>query len=619
MVRSKRAKTATAVATTPGSKTTSPAKKSTEKTSEPVEPAQDSPVPSSPPPQRKRRMASLNAEFFVRYSSSSYKNQTPTKTAPKKKNTETPELNASNASDSKKRKRTAASPASAPSIVSTTENTKPKLNSSKVIKSAKAAGKAKQPVKSPKKVLPKTTTATTPKATKGTKQASKTNEKLNATCPIELITTGRPKRDASARASAMIIQTSEFEKVRHYSKKDEEQVESTSNENEKAKLSPVAQKKEPLKKTISSAALAAAEAAETSTVTSKPIRVQALKKASKVTKKALTKKSKPAAKSSPEQPLNVVKKILTGDKLTEDMIKEHNNRNGSLSRGNGSSFSNSTKMYIVKWTMENVPSIERPFEEKIIPIESFGEKILDQPQYLKNKKAKPPNPIKQQPTEDKKDDVKSKEKASIVVDKKASNETTKHSTKEVSNSTEQVTKIKQENTTTTNNNIKKDPHTKSEQSSSMSDSVHLVVDETPAEQPTEPPAEAPLETPEIINDNTPKTVDSLSDANQGQLDTKKTQSTSALAAVAIPSAAINAKETTTSDKNKAAENAENFSSKADKAAPELAKEISPIKPKSVLNIVTDNIEPVQVLNDIKANVLSELMNESSNTNYSMED
>lgn len=77
--------------------------------------------------------------------------------------------------------------------------------------------------------------------------------------------------------------------------------------------------------------------------------------------------------------------------------------------------------------MENVPSIERPFEEKIIPIESFGEKILDQPQYLKNKKAKPPNPIKQQPTEDKKDDVKSKEKASIVVDKKASNETTKHS------------------------------------------------------------------------------------------------------------------------------------------------------------------------------------------------
>jgi hypothetical protein len=48
--------------------------------------------------------------------------------------------------------------------------------------------------------------------------------------------------------------------------------------------------------------------------------------------------------------------------------------------------------------------------------------------------------------------------------------------------------------------------------------------------------------------------------------------------------------------------------------------------KVVLNVVTAlaNIEPPVVpatpaLNEIKANVLSELMNESSNTNYSMED
>ena len=254
MVRSKRAKTATTtsdVATTPGAKPTSPVKKSdpAEKTLDPVEPAQDSPAPSSPPPQRKRRMASLNAEFFVRYSSSSYKNQTPTKTAaPKKKSTESTELNASNISDSKKRKRTAASPASAPSIVSTTENTQlTKLNRSKVTKSAKATAisKAKKPVKSPKRVSPKTPTVTaTPKITRdNTKQAGKSKRNLNATCPIELITAGRPRRDASARASAMIIQTSEFEKARHYSKKDEEQVESCPSEKDVVKSSPVVQKK----------------------------------------------------------------------------------------------------------------------------------------------------------------------------------------------------------------------------------------------------------------------------------------------------------------------------------------------------------------------------------------
>ena len=48
--------------------------------------------------------------------------------------------------------------------------------------------------------------------------AKQSKEKLNATCPVELITAiaaERPKRDASARASAMLMQTLEFEKVRH--------------------------------------------------------------------------------------------------------------------------------------------------------------------------------------------------------------------------------------------------------------------------------------------------------------------------------------------------------------------------------------------------------------------
>lgn len=153
----------------------------------------------------------------------------------------------------------------------------------------------------------------------------------------------------------------------------------------------------------------------------------------------------------------------------------------------------------------------------------------------------------------------------------------------------------------------------------MSDSVHLVVDETPGE------TTSAVEPPAIISDKTTKTVDSQSDENKQEppiVACKKTPPQASVLSAAIPSAiaVINVKETATGDKNnKTAENAENLSTKADKVATELAKEISPIKPKSVLNIVTDNIEPVQVLNDIKANVLSELMNESSNTNYSMED
>ncbi len=95
------------------------------------------------------------------------------------------------------------------------------------------------------------------------------------------------------------------------------------------------------------------------------------------------------ASSPPLQVASKSNKIC--DKLTEEVIKEHNSQNGSLGRGSGSSFTNVTKMYIVKWTMENILSDERPFEEGQIPIENFGVKILDQPQYLKTGKNKGKN------------------------------------------------------------------------------------------------------------------------------------------------------------------------------------------------------------------------------------
>jgi len=98
-------------------------------------------------------------------------------------------------------------------------------------------------------------------------------------------------------------------------------------------------------------------------------------------------KTSTSAASSPS-PKAACPTVTICDKLTEDVIKEHNSQNGSLGRGSGSSFTNLTKMYIVKWAMENVLSDERPFEEGQIPIEKFGVKILDQPQYLKNEKNK---------------------------------------------------------------------------------------------------------------------------------------------------------------------------------------------------------------------------------------
>jgi hypothetical protein len=74
--------------------------------------------------------------------------------------------------------------------------------------------------------------------------------------------------------------------------------------------------------------------------------------------------------------------------LTEAYIKEHNIHHGSLGRGGGSSFTHNTKMYIIKWTMENVPTDEAPFEKGIIDIDTFGTKVLDDPQYLKSKQGR---------------------------------------------------------------------------------------------------------------------------------------------------------------------------------------------------------------------------------------
>ncbi len=66
--------------------------------------------------------------------------------------------------------------------------------------------------------------------------------------------------------------------------------------------------------------------------------------------------------------------------LTEELIKEHNKTHDSGS-GNGT-FSSATRDYIIKWASEYVMTDLMPFLDSEVPLEAYGTKILNQPQYL---------------------------------------------------------------------------------------------------------------------------------------------------------------------------------------------------------------------------------------------
>jgi len=76
--------------------------------------------------------------------------------------------------------------------------------------------------------------------------------------------------------------------------------------------------------------------------------------------------------------------IITDRALTEDVLAEHNKLNGTMGCGSGT-FSNHTREYITKWVLDYKSNDEKPFPPGQIPIESFGNKILNEPQYLQNK------------------------------------------------------------------------------------------------------------------------------------------------------------------------------------------------------------------------------------------
>lgn len=89
-------------------------------------------------------------------------------------------------------------------------------------------------------------------------------------------------------------------------------------------------------------------------------------------------------------PLNGIKSpikqpALIKTDLTEANLAEHNRLNGTTSGTNGAgTFNSQTKDYISRWAAEHAKYLsmtEEPFKADYVPIESFGDKILNDPQY----------------------------------------------------------------------------------------------------------------------------------------------------------------------------------------------------------------------------------------------
>lgn len=547
--------------------------------------------PKTPdPPQRKRRMASLNAEFFVRYSSSSYKNfQTPPKVL--KKEIVTPKsIEKVCLSDPKKRKRT----------ISVKSNTKIPLKSSPVKKNTPISKNSKK--MNLVKIVEK-------KVKKSEKVTSSAKSKLNQTCPVELTSGGRPRREAGARASAMIIQTSEIEKSRFYSssknKKDENKVDGKIDDRSEGsddEVLKVEQKKDVKLESPPAKAL------EPVNVPSKKVIIKKIQKKPVLNNKLSKKKSETSSLSVKSSIKNKDNKSITkeeikkkkSDKLTEEVIKEHNTLNGGISRGGNNSFTSNTKTFIVNWSMKEIPIDGEPFEDKIIPLETYGEKILDQPQYLNLKKAKNGKNV----TELKKSEVSKKnDKEDIfeiiedvveIIDEipTKTKSPNKIMTDKDQSDSKKMDKMEEEENVEKKEDLNKNNIEKSG-SSSLSESVHLVVDETPT-------ISAPVITEKLICIDKPVESESIINENEKKIEEKSL--------------------------NDVIEKNEDLENLKEKSPLKIVQKESEKSTKSVLNTVTSNIEQVgiiagvPVLNDIKpSNVLSELMNESSNTNYSMED
>ena len=236
---------------------------------------------------------------------------------------------------------------------------------------------------------------------------------------------GRPKREASMRASAMIIQTNEIEKTRF-------QYYSSANTTTPSLISPTHHVK-PEKPTLPKNTKKQPGTSSSTTndvnfqVPQTPVKSSPITKSLKKTKTSSTSPNlinsnlrhiptvTTMANSIPQvggarangdgsssndilivaettgtkSKTNAQKTLNSSNErpLTEDILAEHNKICGTQTCGGGT-FSNYTREYISKWAMEYEQPEEKPFPAETIPIETYGVKVLNEPQYLNHNKSK---------------------------------------------------------------------------------------------------------------------------------------------------------------------------------------------------------------------------------------
>lgn len=360
---------------------------------------------------RKRRMASLNAEFLVHYCTNT---NNASQQAHEKRASESP--------SSSKRRRTVSNESKAKKGRPNTRTRKKKADSDH----QEEEEEEKQPVKTRKSQKRRGRHKTV-------KVDNRSDSSVSRAEPLAPpVSSGRPKREASLRASAMIIQTNEIEKTRF------QYYPSVGSANAAPPPPP------PVTPAANSLTVSKSKADKSHFQVPNPPKALKnaknksdanLKHVSTATTLANSQAAIMGRNESPDDEESSSDVLIVSEKnsngefvLTEERLADHNKLYGSYSTGNGT-FSTHTKDYINKWIGGLETAEDKPFPQEIIPIDSFGSKVLNDPQYLTVKS-------RQQPTQSKSvkstvgQQTKAKETVQPVKPALQTNQTTKNEQKQ---------------------------------------------------------------------------------------------------------------------------------------------------------------------------------------------
>lgn len=388
-------------------------------------------------PKRKRRIASLNAEFLVHYTSKSNSQQPADLKSKRKRSVSDNSVSTTARNQPKKRGRQSNENSSSCTVSVANKSQKSarkqtkkqklhdeedqmnheqKLAHEELIENYEKIindfavhesndDEEYEPIKATSKKQP-------PKSAKKPKKP-KTKDPEAPTPPLTP-QTGRPKREASLRASAMIIQTNEIEKTKyqyHFSNSNP----ATPTAAPEPILSPSSESHHRLKHSHSFSSFQVPQFSSTvyaSLTAAAAVAAQAAAKPNTATKKRNPKPLRHISTTttlgaisqapvfscqdedsndvliieSPIRSRTLASKGKDTDKiyplLTEEVMKEHNRIDEAGSSSGSGAFSNFTRDYIIKWVSQYKLTDEMPFAPGQIPIESYGVKILNEPQYL---------------------------------------------------------------------------------------------------------------------------------------------------------------------------------------------------------------------------------------------